>query len=793
VTAEFQLNPRWFGAKVPRVEDERLLKGQGRFVDDLPAEGALHAAFVRSPYAHARIKSIDISSSIQAGATAVFTAEDMGSSCKEFPQPVPIPTIRAHSILPLAKKVARYVGEPVAIILAESRALAEDALGEIRIDYEVLKAIAHPADALVDDAPLVHEDVKNNIAITVEAGFKNTEEALSHSPHRETLRLTVQRGGGEAMETRGYLVSYNETFDELKIYSSTQVPHQVRRNIGYVLDRSEATIDIITPDVGGGFGPKAFSYSEDFVLPWAAMQLGRPVKWIEDRIEHIQTTYQEREQVHTVDVGFDKEGRILALRVRGIFDTGAYLPFSAIVPILSITNVPGPYKLGSYESQVDVVYTHRVPIAPVRGAGRPQSCFIMERVIERVAKRLGRNSVEIRQRNLIQPDEFPYEVGIRARDGTMMTYDSGDYPALLDMALESAGYTAFQEGDRLPQEQDNPEKGRYVGMGVSFNTEGTGFGPYEGAVVRVDHSGRIFLYTGATPTGQGHETILGQVLAATLNVELENIKVVAGDTRHIPYGFGTFASRIAVMASNSVAAAGDKMRKKIIGIAADKLECSPEDLEVEGGAVSVKGSPELSLTFAETAKMSAGIPGIMMGGQSPGLEIREYSTPSHPATAAGCHVYVAEVDINTGFVKILRYVVAHDCGVVLNPTILTGQVHGAVAHGIGEVIIEELGFDENATPQASTFLDYLLPLSTDIPDFKILHMETPSPFNKLGVKGAGESGTIAAPAAVVAAIENALKPLDIEINETPLTPYRLWKILQTRKSPLDNRGLNGGG
>ena len=589
------------------------------------------------------------------------------------------------------------------------------------------------------------------------------------------------------METRGYLVHYNREFDELTIYSSTQVPHQIRRNIGYVLDRAEASINVIAPDVGGGFGPKAFSYSEDFVLPWAAMQVGRSIKWIEDRIEHIQTTYQEREQVHEVEVGFDDEGHILALRDRGVFDTGAYVPFSVVVPYISITNIPGPYKIKHFEAVMDVAYTHRVPITPVRGAGRPQSVFIMERVVERISSRLGVDSAEVRRRNLIQPDELPYEVGIKARDGTMMTYDSGDYPALMEMALERAGYDDFRKGIRLPGEENDPDNGRYVGMGVSFNLEGTGFGPYEGAVVRVDHSGQVLLYTGATPPGQGHETILGQVLAAVLNLDPKHIKVVAGDTRHIPYGYGTFASRIAVLASNSVAVAGDAMRKKILEFASGALECSAKDLEIAEGKVFVKGSPDRSLTFAEVAKTAAGTPGIMMGGESPGLEVREYNTPSLPATAAGCHVCVAEVDTQTGYVRILRYVVAHDCGVILNPTILTGQMHGAVVHGIGETIIEEVVFDDNATPLASTFLDYLLPLSSDVPDLEVLHMETPSPFNRLGVKGAGESGTIATPAAVVAAIEDAVKPLGIEINETPLTPYRLWKILETRKSPLDYR------
>lgn len=790
MSSEFRLNTKWIGADVPRKEDQRLLTGGGRYVDDLPCPEALHGAFLRSPYAHARIESIDVSGALErggGGAVAAFTAEDMGEACREFPQPVPNPALRPRNILPLARGFTRYVGEPVVFVLAGDRAAAEDALNGVRVSFEVLPATAHPVDALKAGAPLVHADLGDNRAARLEVRFGDAEKELARAPRRETLRLTLCRAGGEAMETRGMLAYHDAAFDRLTVYSSTQVPHQVRRNISRVLGRPEHSVDVIAPDVGGGFGPKAFSYPEEFVVPWAAMRVGRPVKWIEDRIEHIQTTYQEREQVHEVEVGYDEEGRILALRDRGVFDTGAYVPWGAVVPYLSMTNIPGPYRIQHFDAAMEVVYTHRVPVTPVRGAGRPQSAFIMERVIERIADRLGLDSVAVRRKNFIQPEEFPYEIGILARDGTPLTYDNGDYPVLMNMALEAAAYEDFRNGKRRPGEAGDPEKGRYVGMGVSFNIEGTGFGPYEGAVVRVDDSGEVILYTGATPTGQGHETILSQVLAETLDLDPGSIKVVTGDTRHIPYGFGTFASRIAVTASNSVAVAGEAMRKKVFEFASASLECAAEDLEIIDGKVAVQGSPERSMTLGEVARAAAGTPGMMMGGKSPGLEVREYNTPSAPATSAGCHVCVVEVDAETGHVRVLRYVVAHDCGRILNPTILTGQVRGAIVHGIGETIIEEVAFDENAAPLASTFLDYLLPLSTDIPDIEVHHMETPSPFNYLGVKGAGESGTIAAPAAVVAAIEDALKPLGVEINETPLTPYRIWKILETGKSPVDDR------
>ncbi|MFQ5913744.1 MAG: molybdopterin cofactor-binding domain-containing protein [Nitrospinota bacterium] len=787
MSSDLLLNPRFFGARVLRVEDKRLLTGHGRYVDDLPALGALHAAFLRSPYAHARIEAIDVSGALKAGAVAAFAAEDLGPAWKEFPIPVPHPALRPHNTVPLAKEKTRYVGEPVAVVLAEHRGQAEDALEEIRVSYEILEATSHPVDALQKDAPLVHEDLGDNVAAHLEVQIGDAEKAMARAPRRETLRLKMQRGGSGAMETRGLLASYDPKFDRLTLYASTQTPHLMRKDLAYVLDRPESTIDVIAPDVGGGFGPKVYSYPEDVVISWSAIQLGRPVKWIEDRLEHIQSSVQEREQFHEVEVGFDEEGRILALKDRGVCDIGAYLPWSIVVPLLSVTCIPGPYKVRHFKGALDVVYTHRVPVAPVRGAGRIQSIFIIERMIDRIADVLDLDSAEVRRRNFVQPDEFPYELGLRARDGSVMTYDSGDYPGLMELALKAAGYEDFRKGKRRPGEEGDPEGGRYVGMGISFNVEGTGFGPYEGVILRVEPSGRILLATGAASQGQGHETMLAQAVADALTVKPEDITVVTGNTRAIPYGMGAFASRTAVMATNSAVLAGKTLKKKILEAAASRLEASVEDLDLADGNVFVRGVPDRSVTFGELARDAAGVAGVMMGGKTPGLEASEYYTPSMPATSSSCQVCVVEVDVQTGFVKVLRHILAHDCGRVINPLLLEGQVHGGVVHGIGEALIEEVVFDENGTPLASTFLDYLLPLATDVPDFELLHQETPSPFNPLGIKGGGECGTMGAPAVVASAVEDALRPLGIQICELPLTPYRLWRILQGGNSPVEFR------
>ncbi len=522
----------------------------------------------------------------------------------------------------------------------------------------------------------------------------------------------------------------------LTVHASTQTPHLLRRDLALILDLPESSVDVIAPDVGGGFGPKAYTYPEDEVVAWASVQTGRPVKWIEDRLEYIQADVQEREQVHDIEFGFDDQGRVLVLKDRFLSDTSAFVPWTVIVAILTITGIQGPYRIRHFKGVMEVTYTHRVPIAPVRGAGRPQATFVMERVMDRVAAALNLDPAEVRRRNLIQPEEFPYDVGLVSQDGNSLTYDSGDYPVLLGKALEAIGYQEYRKTSEADP-KDNPER-RYVGIGVSFNNEPTGLGPFEGAVVRLEPGGGIIVLTGTSPNGQGHETVLAQIIADILRVAPERVKVETGDTRNIPYGIGTFASRTAVTAANSVMLAGEALREKVLSFASTCLETSVEDLEMKNGQVFVRGTPDRSLSLGELATRSIGMPGVTLRDRKPGLSASEYYTPADPATA--CQACVVEVDARTGQGRILRHVIAHDCGRIMNPQTVEGQTHGSLVHGIGNALIEEVVFDENGTPLASTFLDYLLPLATDVPDIEIIHQESPSPFNPLGVREPARAG-----------------------------------------------------
>ncbi|MFQ5914806.1 MAG: molybdopterin cofactor-binding domain-containing protein [Nitrospinota bacterium] len=774
---DFPLNPRFFGARVPRVEDKRLLTGGGRYVDDIPCPGALHAAFLRSPYAHARIAHIDLSGCIAAGAVAAFEAEDLGTAAQPFPIAPPHPAIRGRNWAALARGKVRFVGEPVAVVVAATRAEAEDALEAARVDYEVLAAVSHPARALETGAPCVHDDLGDNRTARVQVKIGDAEEALSQAPRVENFQIRIKRGAGGSMECRAILAQYDRGFGRLKVYSSTQVPHLLRQRLAPLLGRSEDSIEVSAPDVGGGFGPKAIIYPEDAVVPWLAIKLGRPVKWIEDRLENLQAGVQEREQIHEVSVGFDDEGRILAVKLRSVIDTGAYPVYGLVNPMLTLLHVPGLYRLRHYSSELDVVYTNRVPCAPVRGAGRPEGTFLIERTMDHIARAVDLDRAEVRFRNFVQPDEFPYEVGLPGRSG-VMTYDSGDYPELLGRTLEKAGY------DSLRRQGGRWKDGKLIGVGVACNIEETSVGPFEGAMIRVEPNGKVIVATGASPQGQGHETTFAQVAADALGVSPEDVRVVTGDTNHIAYGVGTVASRSAAIASSAILLAAETIREKALSLAAEKLEVGWEDLEMGEGKVFVKGSPERSATLGELARFSlASLAAALPAGVKPGLQAEEYFSPSRPAYSSGAHVAVVEVDPETGFVKLLRYVAGHDCGRVINPLLVDGQIHGGVAHGVGDVFIEEVAFDENGQPLASTFLDYLLPLATDVPPIETVHLETPCPHNPAGVKGAGECGTIAAIAAVVSAIEDALTPLGVRIQESPVGPARLHTLIrhQARK------------
>jgi carbon-monoxide dehydrogenase large subunit len=539
------------------------------------------------------------------------------------------------------------------------------------------------------------------------------------------------------------VASYDAVTDAYTVYISSQGSHRIKRGLLDILELNDNQMHVITPDVGGGFGPKGAIYPEYPCVAACARLAGRPVKWIEDRRENFLCTHQERDQFWDLELAVDADARILGLRGRLVHDTGAFVPWGLVLPWIAATTVPGPYVIPNYKLELNAVYTNMISTTPVRGAGRPQGVFVMERMMDRLAQSLGLDPAEVRRRNFITPEQMPYKVGIIFRDGRPVTYDSGDYPLAQARALAAADYDGF------PARQAAARKGgRYLGIGISNAVESTGLGPYEGATVRIATTGKIVLYTGATPQGQSHKTTLAQIAADPLGVSYEDVTVATADTKEIAFGVGTFAARTAVNAGSSAHIAAVEVARKIKLIAADMMEVSPDDLDLRDGFAEVRGVPGLRKSFREISVKSIGMPGFSMaGGLSPGLENTAYFQPDQSTYSNGTHIAEVEVDIDTGAVKIVRFTVMHDCGTVINPMVVEGQVVGGVAHGIGNALFERLLHDADGQPQTVNFADYLLPGSTDMPPIEILHAETPSPLNPLGMKGAGEGGTIPAIAA----------------------------------------------
>jgi carbon-monoxide dehydrogenase large subunit len=540
-----------------------------------------------------------------------------------------------------------------------------------------------------------------------------------------------------------------------------------------ILEMELEEIRVATPDVGGGFGPKAIFYPEEPVVAYAARTIGRPVKFIEDRREHFMCATQERDQYWDVEIAVDDDGRILGVRGRMLHDTGAFVPWGIIMPYIASTTMPGPYVIPAYRLDCVVAFTNKVATTPVRGAGRPQAVFAMERLLDRVSRELSIDPADLRRRNYILPEQMPYSVGLTFRDGKPLIYDSGDYPAGHDAALRLADYKNFAERQREARRQ-----GRYIGIGVASYVEGSGLGPFEGVTVRVLPSGKVKVLSGATSQGQGTRTTLAQIVADRVGCRLEDVVVTIGDTAVIANGVGAFASRLAVNAGSSAAIAGDAVRSQILKLASRALGAPEADIDLEdGSAVSRKGNRP-SVSLGDLARLAQGMPGFSLElGDPVGLEHTAHFTPAQAAYCSGTHVVEIEVDIGTGGVRVLRYSVGHDCGRVINPLVVDGQVQGGVAHGIGNALLEWMRYDENAQPLTTSFADYLLPMATDVPECRIVHIETPSPLNPIGVKGAGEGGTIPAAAAIVAAIESALTPFGVCFAETPIVPDRIVEAL----------------
>ena len=777
---------QYIGKRLKRNEDPRLLTGQALFVDDVHLPGMLHAAFLRSDYAHAKINSIDVSEALKRpGVVAIYTAEDLGDYWKPGPLLVPAPTVipgvvfNKRTQVPMAKDYVRHQGEALACVIAESRYIAEDALADIVADLDPLDVVVDLEKALEPGAPLVYEDLGTNLASHVKQENGNYEAAKAQADVVIKAHIVVDRGVAGALENRGYVANLEPKNQQFTMWATTQAPINMRSMIANLLGLSEQQVRVIAPFVGGGFGPKIMLYQpEEVLLCWASKKLARPVKWIEDRQENFLATTQERSQIHDAEIALTKDGLILGVKDVFIHDTGAFNSYALTVPLNTQTHTISPYKIDNYYSEFKVTFTNRMMVTPVRGAGRTYGVFVMERLMDLAAKELGMSVVDIRRKNLLQPDVFPYKTGVIGQDFAKNVLDSGNYPACLEKALEMIDYDHFIQVEQPKLRAE----GKHVGIGVVFFTEGTGVGPYEGARVTVESTGHVSVSTGIGTQGQGHFTSFAQVAAEQLGVDIDKIHVTTGDTDVFHWGAGTFASRGMTVAGSAINAASSSVRAKILKLASKYLETPEEELELSNGEVRVADMPSTCISLADLASRANPTRGAVEPGTEPGLEATAYFGPPYGATASGAVAMIAEVEPETMTVKIKRFVFAHDCGTTINPLIVDGQIHGGVELGIGNSFYEKLVIDENGQLQNDSFMDYLIPRATDMPKIEIAHLSTPSPLNPVGIKGVGEAGAIPTPAAFVQAVENALQDYHVQILEAPLSPNRLFEIINEAKN-----------
>ncbi len=764
---------RVIGQAVRRIEDSALLMGKARFVDDLEFPGTLHAAFVRSPHGHALIRSIDAAAArAMPGVDAVLTIDDLRKILASDRLPL---QFRAAKLPPdvtpfvLAREEVAYVGEAVAVVLAASRYQAEDAAAAVEVDYDVLPAISDCRKAIAPGAPQARNVRRSNVLLTLEQAYGDIDAAFAAAPHRATVNLKQHRGVAHSIEGRGALATFDANEDRLTLWSSTQLAHELRAFLMQMLHRDENQLRVVAPEVGGGFGTKFVMYPEEVVVATASLLLERPVKWIEDRREHFLAAVQERDQYWDLEVAFEADGRLRGVRGHMIHDNGAYTPQGTNLPYNASTALPGPYILPAYKLKVSIVETNKVPTMPVRGAGYPEGAFAMERVLDCIAADLGLDRAEVRRRNLVKPEQLPYETPLKTRAGTAITLDSGDFPGCLDQALVAIDYAGFGQ-----RQQAAKSTGRLLGMGIGIGAKGTGRGPFESGIVRVGRSGRVSVYTGAMPMGQGIKTALAQICAEQLGIEAADITVVAGDTSVIPYGQGGFASRQTVTAGSAVHMAAKAVREKAIDVAALLMETNAGDLVLREGRVEVAGAPGSGMTLREIAEAVAGVPGYAMPGNfEPGLESTQSFLPSALTYGFGCHTVEVEVDPETLAVRILRYVIVNDSGRVINPLIVKGQLVGGAVHGIGNALLEWMAYGDDAQPLSTTLAEYTMATAMEVPSLDVIMSEHLSPLNPLGVKGVGEAGCVPAAAAVVSAVENALASYGVRIAEYPMTPGRL--------------------
>jgi carbon-monoxide dehydrogenase large subunit len=761
-----------------------VLVGAGCFVDDLTFANMLHACFLRSAHAHASLRTIDTGAARSMdGVRAIYTFADIRPSLQGDRLVVALPSKAFRQRLDrpvLAIDEVVYVGEPIAVIIADTRAQAEDALTAIEVEYEPLDPVVDCAAALMPDAPKAHRDSQHNIAAELDLTFGDVERAFSGARHvfAQTLRQT--RGGSHSIECRGAVSVYDTVEDRLTVWSSTQTPHAAMRLLAEMLGREEKSVRVIAPDVGGGFGPKLVFYQEELVVALAATLLKRPVKWIEDRREHFISTTQERDQIWDLEIAADSDGRIRGIRGSMIHDHGAYTARGVNVAFEAMQAMTMAYNVPACALKVTLAVTNKVPVTPVRGAGQPQGVFAMERLLDRIARELQLDRAEVRSRNLVRHDQMPCAKPFKTRAGVPVVIDSGNFAECQGKALALADWNGFAARKRTAR-----GAGRYLGIGIANFVELTGRGPFEPATVRVTSAGRIHVLSSAAAMGQSTNTMLAQIVAEQLGGDISNVIVTTGDSSSSTTGFGGFGSRQTVTAGSSAHVAARKVREKALAIAGHLLEAAAEDLEITGRHIHLKGAADLRIGLGEVAKASLGIAGAYLpGGLSPGLEASEAFIVNEMAYANGTAVATVEVDIETGEVRILDFVMAHDCGCVINPMIVDGQVTGSIVHGIGNALFEQMHFDRSGQPLTTTLAEYLLPTSTDVPTIRLDHHESPSPLNPLGAKGVGESGVLPTAAAVIGAVEDALSEFNVRIDCAPIAPHQVVALIEIAQAAM---------
>ncbi len=742
-----------------RTEHFRLIRGDGRFTADLRIAGLLHAAFVRSPIGHARLVGVSTQEAHQCpGVEAVFTSGELPALSAQLPSPFEIPGFDTRLQSVLAREEARHAGEAAAVVIGTGAQEARTGATRLELELIPLPAVIDVEKALLPDSPRTYSDAAGNLAGRLTRGFGDVDSAFKQAQRVVSRRFSAARAAGAAMEPRCVVVDPSGSDGyALTVYEGTQAPHAVRRSIAKVLGLADKDVRVVAPDVGGGFGPKGRTYPETVALAAIALAIGRPLRWEASRSEDLLTTFHGRGLVVQADIASDEQGHVLGLRARLIQDCGAYLPTAAVVPLNTAQHLLGPYRIPACRFDLELVYTNKTPISPLRGGGRELGVFVLERMLDHLADALDLDPLEIRARNLLQPEDFPYDTGYPSRAGGTVVYDSGQYPACLETAKALVGYDdlcAAQEVDR--------QAGIYRGVGISMFLESTGL-ERERARAELTPGGRVQLMVGSPSTGQGHATSFSQVFAREARLPISLIDYRSGDTHLVDTGIGTFASRMAVIAGNAAAAAGKAFRERLREAASEELEAAAFDIDLAGSVLQVAGAPGRGISLETLAGR------LESRGHLAKVAVDEEFAPERPTSfAGGAHAAVVRIDPELRSIEIERYVVVHDCGTILNQAIVDGQIHGGVAHGLGNALGEALLYAEDGSLISDSFLLYPIPRAAWVPKIEVKHLASPSPFNPLGVKGAGEGGTIGALATIARAVEHALAPFDVTCDDLPI-------------------------